>query len=238
MYLVGAGPGDPALITVRGRDLLQQADVVMHDRLVAPGLLAFARPDAIVVDVGKLPGKARETQTRIHRTMVGHAIAGRMVVRLKGGDPFVFGRGSEEVTACRVAGVSCEVVPGVTSAIAGPAAVGIPVTRRGVARSFAVVTGHDEPGEASPPISTELARALATIDTVVVLMGRRSLRDTADRIVAAGRDPSTPVACVQSATLPTQAVARGTLADIADEVDRLGLAAPMVTVIGPVAGAA
>jgi uroporphyrin-III C-methyltransferase len=241
VYLVGAGPGDPGLITVRGLELLRRADVVLHDRLVAPELVGAAPADALTIDVGKLPGRgrgrARENQIRIHRLLVRHAAAGRLVVRLKGGDPFVFGRGAEEVTACRAAGIPCEVVPGISSAIAGPAAAGVAVTRRGVARAFVVVSGHGEDGEdnGSAPFPAALAGALAAIDTVVVLMGRRTLRETARLLVEGGRDPTTPVACIQSATTAAQAVVRGTLADIAERVERSGLATPLVAVIGAVA---
>jgi len=161
---------------------------------------------------------------------VARARAGHTVVRLKGGDPFVFGRGSEELEACRAAGVPCEVVPGVSSAIAGPAAAGIPVTARGVARSFAVVTAH-QAGEGG---STDL-RPLAAVDTIVVLMGRSGLpRFTAD-LIAAGRTPDTPAACIQSATTPDQRVTIATLSTIAEAAERDGLEAPVVTVIGEVA---
>jgi uroporphyrin-III C-methyltransferase len=238
VFLVGAGPGDPGLITVRGLELLRAADVVLHDRLGTSALLDAVRPEATVVDVGKFPGRAPETQARIHRLLVQHAAAGRTVVRLKGGDPFVFGRGAEEVAACRAAGVPCEVVPGISSALAVPAAAGIPVTRRGAARAFAVVTGHrGDPadGNGGRPLAPDLAGALAALDTVIVLMGRGSLRALSAQLVAAGRDPATPVACVQDGTLPTQAEVRGSLADIADRADAAGLRAPLVTVIGPVA---
>ncbi|MEZ4586731.1 MAG: uroporphyrinogen-III C-methyltransferase [Gemmatimonadales bacterium] len=236
VYLVGAGPGDPGLITVRGLELLRVADVVLHDRLVAPELLREAKEGAEVVDVGKLPGRARDTQVRIHRLLVQHATEGRVVVRLKGGDPFVFGRGAEELLACRVAGVPCEVVPGVTSAIAVPAAAGIPVTRRGVARSFAVVTAAQAdtgPGDESPAAAP--VDALLGFDTIVVLMSRKGLAAMVSALVSAGLGSDTPVACIQNGTLPTQRVARGTLADIAERCDAAGLEAPLVTVIGRVA---
>lgn len=229
VFLVGAGPGDPGLITVRGLDLLRQADVVLHDRLVAAPLLEQARPGAIVVDVGKSPGRAPETQTRIHRLLVRHATAGRIVVRLKGGDPFVFGRGGEEVLACQAAGIPCEVIPGVTSAVAVPAVAGIPLTRRGLARSFAVVA--PTPGEGR----LERAAALAAVDTLVVLMSRAAIRIVARQLVDQGRDGDTPVACIQDGTLPSQRVVRGTLATIADQVEAARLEAPLVTVIGAVA---
>jgi uroporphyrin-III C-methyltransferase len=182
------------------------------------------------VDVGKGRGHAARSQEEINRLLVARARAGHAVVRLKGGDPFVFGRGSEELEACRAAGMSCEVVPGVTSAIAGPAAAGIPVTARGIARSFAVVTAH----QAGDGGTVDL-RPVAGVDTIVVLMGRSGLpRFTAD-LIAAGRDPHTPAACIQSATTPDQRVTIATLRTIAAAAERDGLEAPVVTVIGEVA---
>jgi uroporphyrin-III C-methyltransferase len=231
VHLVGAGPGDAGLITVRGLERLRRADVVVHDRLAGPELLAEARSDAEMVDVGKGPGLAPRRQEEINRLLVERARRGLDVVRLKGGDPFVFGRGSEELAACRAAGVRCEVVPGISSAIAGPAAAGIPVTARGVARSFAVVTGQTAEGETDPT-------PLAGIDTVVVLMGRAGLARFAERLIAAGRDPATPAACVQSATTPAQRVTVATLATIAATAERDGLESPVVTVIGEVAAEA
>jgi uroporphyrin-III C-methyltransferase len=232
VHLVGAGPGDPGLITARGLDLLRRADVVIHDRLIGPELLGEARADAWLIDVGKGPGHAAYSQTEINGLLVEHAGEGRTVVRLKGGDPFVFGRGSEEAAVCNQAGVPVEIVPGVSSAIAGPAAAGIPVTARGLARSFAVITGHtadDSETSALSPFS-----ALSS-DTIVVLMGRANLASLAAQLIASGRDPSTPAACIQSATTPEQRVTRATLATVADAVERDGLEAPVVTVIGAVA---
>ncbi|HSI31109.1 MAG TPA: uroporphyrinogen-III C-methyltransferase, partial [Miltoncostaeaceae bacterium] len=149
VHLVGAGPGDPGLITAAGRDALERADVVVHDRLGTEGLLALCRPGAELLDAGKAPGRAAMTQDEINAALVAHGRRGRRVVRLKGGDPFVFGRGGEEAEALAAAGVPFEVVPGVTSAIAAPAAAGIPVTHRGLATSFTVVTGHEDPGKPS-----------------------------------------------------------------------------------------
>jgi uroporphyrin-III C-methyltransferase len=231
VHLVGGGPGDPGLITSRGLELLRAADVVVHDRLVGPELLREARAEAELIDVGKGPAHAPYSQPEINQLLVTHARLGRTVVRLKGGDPFVFGRGSEEAAACREAGVPVYVVPGVTSAIAAPAAAGIPVTARGLARSFAVVTAHTAGPDGELP---DLA-GLAAVDTLVVLMGRAGLAALTAQLVAGGRDPDTPAACIQSATTPAQRVTRATLGTIAEAADRDGLENPLVTVIGAVA---
>jgi uroporphyrin-III C-methyltransferase len=235
VYLVGAGPGDPGLITARGLELLRRADLVVHDRLIGPELLLEASAGAELVDVGKGRGHAPLSQEAINRLLVKAAREGRTVVRLKGGDPFVFGRGSEELAACRESGILCEVVPGVSSAIAGPAAAGIPVTARGVAHSFAVITGH----RASPDGGdTAELRAFASVDTLVLLMGRERLAGIAEQLILAGRDPATPAACIQSATMAEQRVTLATLGTIAEAADRDGLEAPVVTVIGAVAALA
>ena len=234
VHLVGAGPGDPGLITARGLELLRRADVVVHDRLIGPELLAEARTDALLIDVGKGPGHAPYSQAEINGLLVEHAGQRRTVVRLKGGDPFVFGRGSEEVEACNQAGVPVQVTPGISSAIAGPAAAGIPVTARGVSQSFTVVTGHSADG-GNLPVLPALPVFPDSGHTLVVLMGRANLGELANRLIAEGRDPSTPAACIQSATTPEQQVTRATLATIAEAVERDGLQAPVVTVIGAVA---
>ncbi len=235
VYLVGAGPGDPGLITARGLELLRAADLVVHDRLIGPELLLEVRTGAELVDVGKGRGHAALSQEVINQLLVDAARDGRTVVRLKGGDPFVFGRGSEELAACRELGIPCEVVPGVSSAIAGPAAAGIPVTARGVAHSFAVITGH----RASPDAGdTAELRAFAAVDTLVLLMGRERLAGIAEQLILAGRDPATPAACIQSATTAEQRVTLATLGTIAEAADRDGLEAPVVTVIGAVAALA
>ncbi len=227
--LVGAGPGDPGLITARGLELLRSADVVVHDRLIGNELLGEARADALLIDVGKGPGSAPFSQDRINQLLVEHASSGQTVVRLKGGDPFVFGRGSEEVAACEEAGIPVRVVPGVTSAVAAPAAAGIPLTVRGIARSFTVVTGQIS----GDPSDLSDFSALSA-DTLVVLMGRSNLGALAASLIAQGRDPATPAACIQSATTPEQRVTRATLGTIAEAADRDGLESPVVTVIGNV----
>jgi len=232
VYLVGAGPGDPGLITVRGLDLLRTADVVVHDRLIAPELLAEVRPGAKIVDVGKTTKDQSISQEAINALLVQHAQAGSRVVRLKGGDPYVFGRGFEELDACRRAGIDCIVVSGVTSAVAGPAAAGIPVTHRQFVRSFAVFSAHAAEECAARPLDYG---ALAKIDTVVVLMGREKLAEVTRSLIAAGRDPATPAACIEQAATRRQRVKTATLATIAAAADRDALRAPIVTVIGEVA---
>jgi uroporphyrin-III C-methyltransferase len=224
--LVGAGPGDPELLTVRAVRRLREADVVLHDRLLDPAVLELVRPDAVVVDVGKGPGESW-TQAGIEALLVEHARAGRRVVRLKGGDPFVFGRGREEADALDAAGIAWEVVPGVSSAIAGPAAMGVPVTPRAVAASFTVVTWARAAGEPEPDWA-----ALARIGgTIVVLMGAAARAEIASRLLAGGLDPTTPVAAVTDATRPGQSVAAGRL----DELAALAVRSPAVIVIGEVA---
>ncbi len=231
VYLVGAGPGDPELMTVRAMRLLQQADTVIYDRLIPHEVLSWCRPDARLIDVGKYPDHHRVSQAEINSLLVTHAGLGEMVVRLKGGDPFVFGRGQEELEACRGADIPCWIVPGISSCIAGPSAVGIPVTTRGVARTFAVVTGQTD-----PKLNCDIDfTALAKIDTIVVLMGRKNLSQLTSALMAAGLNGITPVAAIENATLPTQRVVAGTLAGIATQVDAAGLKSPMVSVIGEVA---
>ena len=222
--LVGGGPGDPDLLTVRGRRLLAEADVVVVDRLAPRAVLTELAPDVVVVDVGKSPGHHAVPQDRINALLVEHALAGRRVVRLKGGDPYVFGRGSEEAEVCRVAGVPVEVVPGVTSAVSVPAAAGIPVTHRGISRGFTVLTGHEDIG--SVPASED--------HTVVLLMGVSRLADSCRALIAAGRPAHTPVAIVEDGYGPGQRVTTGTLATIAARAAQVGVRSPAVTVIGGV----
>ena len=231
VHLVGAGPGDPGLITVRGLRLLQRADVVVHDRLVAPALLDEARAEAQVIDVGKIPGTRCHSQSEINTMLISHARRGAMVVRLKGGDPFVFGRGWEELRACRDAGIDCTVIPGVSSAIAVPAAVGIPASLRRVSRSIAVVTAQNGDGTGAASLNYD---ALLGMDTVVVLMGHANLDEVARRFMASGADPDMPAACIERGTMPKQRVVTGTLACIAGAVERARLRPPMTTVFGNV----
>ncbi|MFS0717616.1 uroporphyrinogen-III C-methyltransferase [Arthrobacter sp. 1P04PC] len=222
--LVGGGPGDPGLITVRGRRLLGQADVVVADRLGPRQLLDELAPDVRVVEVGKTPGHHPVPQAEINRILVAEALAGHRVVRLKGGDPYVLGRGGEEAEYCRQHGVDVELVPGVTSAVSVPAAAGIPVTHRGLARGFSVVTGHEE-----------LAEVPARADhTVVLLMGVGRLGESAATLAAAGLPAATPVGIVENGYLPNQRVTIGTLGTIADQAEAAGVANPAVVVIGDV----
>lgn len=230
VYLVGAGPGDPELLTVKGLRCLARADVVVYDRLVHPALLDEAPPAAERVYVGKRAGHHSLPQEQIQTLLVERARAGRVVVRLKGGDPFVFGRGGEEAAACAAAGVRWEVVPGVTSAVSVPAVAGIPVTHRGVAASFAVVTAHRARGEDAPDW-----RALAAIDTLVVLMGVARLPEVTAELLRAGRDPATPAAVVERGSLPDSRVVSGSLEDLAPRAAEAGVKSPATIVIGGVA---
>jgi uroporphyrinogen III methyltransferase/synthase len=228
VYLVGAGPGDPGLLTVRAAEVLARADVVVHDRLAEASLLDLAPAGAVRIDVGKTPGGPID-QEGINRLLVEHGGPGRTVVRLKGGDPFVFGRGGEEAGALIEAGIAFEVVPGITSAIAAPAYAGIPLTHRGLSTSFTVVTGHSRHSVDSEIDWTSLARAG---DTIVVLMGVSHRAEIARRLVEAGRAPTTPVACVRWGTRPDQRTIRTTLAALGEAP----LEAPVAIVIGEVAG--
>ena len=232
VYLVGAGPGDPELMTLRGQRLVRDADTIIHDRLIPLEVLSWARSSATKIDVGKYPDHHRISQTEINRLLIQRAQQGEIVVRLKGGDPFVFGRGQEEVAACQNAGVPVVVVPGISSAIAGPAAAGVPITSRGIARSVAMITAQTDPRLIDNQLDFE---ALAKLDTVVVLMGRKNLRHVANSLMEQGRDPHTPVTCIENATLPFQQVTAATLSEIANQVDKLSFASPMITVIGDVA---
>ena len=230
--LVGGGPGDPELMTVRGLSRLRRADVVVYDRLVDARLLDEAPPDAIRVYVGKASGDHTLPQTQINALLVTHAREGRFVVRLKGGDPFVLGRGGEEAEALTAAGIPFEVVPGVTSAIAVPAAAGIPVTHRGVASSFAVVTGHEDACDDGPRVDwTRLANA---VDTLVILMGARSLGRIAQALLDAGRSGSTPVAIVRRGTTESQATLVGRLDEIVALAATARIEPPVVIVVGEV----
>ena len=230
VYLVGAGPGDPGLITVRGAQLLGRADVVVYDRLAHPSLLDLAPPEAVRIDVGKAPGRVAMDQDAINATLVSHGATGATVVRLKGGDPFVFGRGGEEAEVLIEARIAFEVVPGITSAIAAPAYAGIPVTHRGLSTHFTVVTGHEDPAKGST--DTDWASLARAGGTLVILMGAGRLDTIVDLLVANGRHPDTPVAAVRWGTRAEQATTRATLSTIT----ALGVESPSAIVVGPVAG--
>ena len=229
VYLVGAGPGDPRLITVRGREVLSLADVVVYDRLVSPLLLEYAPRRAERIFVGKDADGPSTSQDQINQLLSSLALSGRTVVRLKGGDPLVFGRGAEEAEVLREAGVPFEIVPGISSAIAAPAAAGIPVTHRRFSSAFAVVAGHECAGDSDLDWA-----ALARIPTLVVLMGVRRLADVSAGLIKAGAAPATPAAVVANGTLPTQRVVVGTLATIPAEVAAAGLEPPATLVVGEV----
>ncbi|MCD6022312.1 MAG: uroporphyrin-III C-methyltransferase [Actinomycetia bacterium] len=229
VVLVGAGPGDPELITLRGARMLAEADVVVYDRLVAPTLLDLVPAGAERIYVGKEPGRAPVPQRDIEGLLVERALGGCVVIRLKGGDPFVFGRGGEEVAACAAVGIPCEVVPGVSAAVAAPAAAGIPVTHRGVARSFAVVTGsnaHDD--------ELDLSKVAGT-DTLVVLMAAGRLARTCEDLIVAGRPANEPAAIVQWAWTPDQRSVAGTLADLPLLAEAASIGPPATLVVGSVA---
>jgi uroporphyrin-III C-methyltransferase len=225
VYLVGAGPGDPGLLTLRAAELLATADIVFHDYLVSPAILARCRAGARLVDVGKVGHGPQTAQGAIERAMIEAARAELGVVRVKGGDPLLFGRGAEEASALADAGVPFEIVAGVSSAFAVPAAAGIPVTARGVAASVAVVTGHSQSGGPA---------AVPCADTIVVLMGVANAAAIRDQLVASGLAVDTPAAVIERGTCPDERVITCKLADLPHEIARARIAAPAILVIGEV----
>ena len=233
VYLVGAGPGDIDLITVKGKRLVQKADVVVHDSLIDKALLEFAKANAEIIDVGKRGGHHKREQWEINAILVERCQEGKLVVRLKGGDPFMFGRGGEEVEELRKAGLVVHVVPGVTSAISAPALAGIPVTHRDHASLVTFVTGHEGTDKDGRTVNWD---ALAsTGGTIVILMGMSRIRRNTARLVQAGMSGSTPVAVVERGSTSEQRVTVGTLTDIADMCKEVGAKAPAVMVVGGVA---
>lgn len=226
VYLVGAGPGDPDLITVRGSKVLELADVIVYDRLANPELLGLTRKDSEHIYVGKSPDKPSVSQEQINQILVSKALSGKHVARLKGGDPFVFGRGGEECEELRANGVPYEVVPGISSALAAPSFAGIPVTHRKMARSFTVVTGHTITGTDNFENWSHLVHA----DTLVILMGMRNLSKISETLVQFGMSGGTPAAVIEKATFESQKVVVGTLADIAAKTSHLS--PPATIVIG------
>jgi uroporphyrinogen III methyltransferase/synthase len=258
VYLVGAGPGDPGLLTVRGRDLLAQADVVLYDALVDPRLLALAPPTAQRINVGKVPHDAHHpphsgylspagqpshrspsshgapTQAQINALLVHYGRLAPCVVRLKGGDPFLFGRGGEEALALAQAGIPCEVVPGVSAALAVPAAAGIPVTHRGLAASLAIVTGHEAPDKGPGAAHVDWGRLATATDTLVILMGLGRLPQLVATLLAQGRAPTTPAAVIGQGTTPWQQVVVGLLAQLPGLVVAARVRSPATIVVGEV----
>jgi len=232
VYLVGAGPGDPLLLTLRARDLLASCDTLVYDYLVDPDVLSFARSQAERIYVGKVGGGRSTSQADVNRLLIYHARAGKRVVRLKGGDPFLFGRGGEEAEALYEAGIPFEVVPGISSALAVPAYAGIPLTHRDVSSSVAILTGASS--RDFDDVSAKLAD-LSRADTIVILMGVANLRMIADDLIACGRDPETPAAVIRWGTYETQQTVNGTLRSIADEAESSGMRPPGVIIIGEVA---
>lgn len=237
VYLVGAGPGDPDLLTVRASDLLDEADVILHDALVGNGVTERFPPDASIEHVGKRPGGDRTPQDVINRRMITEAERGKVVVRLKGGDPTVFGRGGEEAEALAAAGVPFEFVPGVTSALAAPSVAGIPLTHREHASSLTVITGHEDPLKPESALDwPALAQTVATGGTLVILMGVGRLADNVAALVAHEVSPETPAAMIERATLSDEFAVTGTLATIEERVNDTGIEPPATTVIGEVVG--
>ncbi len=236
VVLVGGGPGDPELVTVAARRALSEADVVVADRLAPRELLDELAPDVELIDVAKLPRGRSATQEEINRVIVDRALAGKRVVRFKGGDSFVYGRGYEEALACEAAGVPWTVIPGLTSAISVPAVAGIPVTHRGVAHEFTVISGHLPPGHADSLVEWDAVARLR--GTVVLLMAVQNLPAIADRLVGGGRPPATPVAIVSEGTMPGERTLISTLATVADDMRREDVRPPAIVVIGEVVSVA
>ncbi|MBB4920218.1 uroporphyrinogen-III C-methyltransferase [Streptosporangium saharense] len=230
--LVGGGPGDPGLITVRGRQLLAQADVVVADRLAPQALLDELSPDVELIDAAKIPYGRFLAQEKINELLVEHARQGKFVVRLKGGDPFVFGRGGEEMLACARAGIPVIVVPGITSPVAVPAAANVPVTHRGVSQEFHVISVHVPPGDARSTVDwPNLARSSGTL---ILMMAVERIGAIAETLVQEGRSPETPVMVVQDGTLPTQRAVQATLATVAERVTDAGIRPPAIVIVGDV----
>jgi len=230
--IIGGGPGDPGLITVRGRQLLAEADVVLTDRLAPRSLLDELRDDVEIIDAGKIPYGRAMAQEHINAALISHARAGRFVARLKGGDPFVFGRGAEEVLACLRAGVPVTVVPGVTSAVGVPASAWIPVTHRGVAQEFHVVSVHVSPGDERSTVNWELLGGSS--GTLVLLMAVERIGAVADELMRYGRSPDTPVSVIADGTLPTQRTIKSTLEQVESLVAKEGVRPPAIVVVGDV----
>jgi uroporphyrin-III C-methyltransferase len=232
VFLVGAGPGDPDLITRKGLKLIQTADVVVFDRLIPLELLDEARADAEFINVGKAPTRHRLDQESINEVIVNRALQGKQVVRLKGGDPLVFGRGSEEALACHQAGVPFEIVPGISSSYAVPAYAGIPLTHRHLSSAFTVIAGHEDPAKDEVSIHYEAVARMG--GTIVILMGVAKLSDVLNRLIQAGLDPNTPAAMIEWGTTPFQRVVEGTVTSLPQRAAEAAIMSPATTVIGEV----
>src|SRR5579871_2392662 len=232
VYLVGAGPGDPGLLTLRAAEVLRTADVLLYDALASDAVVAFAPPDCERIFVGKRGGEHAIAQIEIEALLIAKARERGRVVRLKGGDPFVFGRGGEEAQALRNAGIAFEIVPGISSALAVPAYAGIPVTHRDHAASFTVFTGREDP--AKPASTLDWAKLADPHRTLVALMATANLREIARRLIDGGLRPETPVAVIQDGTRPSQRTACGTLETIADDVARAKIGSPAIVIVGGV----
>ncbi|XVQ83964.1 uroporphyrinogen-III C-methyltransferase [Microbispora siamensis] len=230
--LVGGGPGDPGLITVRGRQLLAQADVVVADRLAPRALLDELSPDVELIDAAKVPYGRSLPQEKINELLIDHARKGKFVVRLKGGDPFVFGRGGEEMIACARAGIPVTVVPGITSAVAVPGAAGVPVTHRGVSQEFHVISVHVAPED--PRSTVDWPGLARSTGTLILLMAVERIKEIAETLVRDGRSPETPVMVVQDGTLPTQRAVAATLSTVAERVTAAGVRPPAIVIVGEV----
>jgi uroporphyrinogen III methyltransferase/synthase len=232
VFLVGAGPGDPGLITVKGLECLRMADVIVYDRLVDESILLEAKPEARKIYVGKATRHHTLDQEAINQLLLDEAGEGKVVVRLKGGDPFILGRGGEEAGALADSGITFEIVPGVSSASAVPAYAGIPVTHRDIASSFTVVTGHKASDKGQPAIAWN--RISAGADTLVILMGLKNLPEVVEELVKNKREPSTPVAVIAHGTTSRQQCVTGTLENIAERVNAEGIEPPAIIVVGEV----
>lgn len=232
VYLVGAGPGDPELITRKGLKLIQTADVIIYDRLIPIELLEEANPSAELIDAGKKPTKHRLSQDEINESIIYHALQGKTVVRLKGGDPLVFGRGSEEALECHKYGISFEIVPGVSSSYAVAAYAGIPLTHRHVSSAFTVITGHEDPTK--PETSIDYGHLAKLGGTIVILMGVKQLPEITAQLIQGGIDPQTPSATIEWGTVPNQRTVIGTVENIAALSAEAHIQAPAITVIGDV----
>jgi uroporphyrin-III C-methyltransferase len=232
VYLVGAGPGDPGLLTLRGKGLIETADVVIYDALISPAILAMINPQAILVHAGKRRGQHSLLQEDITQLLIHHAHHHAIVVRLKGGDPFMFGRGAEEMQELIAAGIGVEVVPGVTAGLAAPAAAGIPLTHRDVSSSVTFVTGHEQAGKYRPAVNWQAVAQGS--ETLVIYMGVHNLGPIMEQLQAAGRSPHTPIALIRWGTRPDQETLVGTLATILDQMAAVQFQAPAIAVIGDV----